>query len=282
MHAFVHVVISRCPYSPDSLKLTYTPHDQVTTSRGRTQHFGSGNAQQFASEQGSGSWVCLSTKARTRVTGFVLDISKFRESGIFQDIGIAEVVETDDPGEALAIGEYYPELEVSDPRFTIGQDADPLEEHDLEYYYHSSGSLHNVARILTRKMSLPDGDFADLLEEEGYDRMVGLQIIHGNGLINTLGRWDPEGLESISEIYDVDRDGPLEVLEFRHPTMIAHHFGQIIARKRTDSDGHTQLPFVSTVFPHYTDTADLVEEVISFALYSPHDVSELYHLLLLL
>lgn len=57
---------------------------------------------------------------------------------------------------------------------------------------------------------------ADLLEPYDYDRLVGFQIIHHDGLIETLGRWDPEDAESIDKIYDFEKEGPVEALEFRH------------------------------------------------------------------
>ncbi|OIW33031.1 hypothetical protein CONLIGDRAFT_627983 [Coniochaeta ligniaria NRRL 30616] len=114
-----------------------------------------------------------------------------------------------------------------------------------KYYYQTSGSLTNIASILARQLSTSNA------LDKGCGRMVGLQIIHHDGLIETLGRWDPEDPGSTIEIYNVTSDGPLEVLEFRSTARFPGRVRQITARKRLASDPDGRTPFCLMVSDDY-------------------------------
>jgi hypothetical protein len=186
--------------------------------------------------QSTGVWVCLSKRSPIKITGIVIDAVIYREHNIVRDIGTTGEVESTG---GTVIPTHCPELE--------RPYNDELSSEELKYYYHTSGSLEHVANIRARKLSVPDGDFAELLDHSGSDRMVGLQITHHNGLVDTLGHWDSEDPESIIEIFDCATHGDLEILEFRSDVNIEFQIYQITARKRSALDPDEHAPIISKV-----------------------------------
>lgn len=76
-------------------------------------------------------------------------------------------------------------------------------------------------RVMGRSSEMPchmsDGTLGGLkkLRIQKHCVIRGLQLVHADGSVETLGHWDPEDLGSVSEIYDAATDGQLRGIEFR-------------------------------------------------------------------
>lgn len=154
-------------------------------------------------------WVCLSKGSPTKITGFIVDAVAYRLTHLFRDVGVTE--EKGYVDKALGPKIHSPELEwVYKPELDDGRhDGD----HDAYWsfwtnrdelaHYHTTGSLANVARLRRQTIRFPNGDGS---------RVVGVQIIYRNGLIEPLGQWDPDDVGTIREFYNSTDHGPLGAL----------------------------------------------------------------------
>jgi hypothetical protein len=111
---------------------------------------------------------------------------------------------------ALPPGTHIPEFEYpQEPEDQEDADDDEDDDDDEVDYlgrfrYHTCGSLDNVARLRSQRVLIPDKD---------HDRILGLQIIHHDGSIDTLGQWDPDKIDSTTEFYNFEHHGPLRCLD---------------------------------------------------------------------
>jgi len=185
--------------------------------------------------------LCLCSASPTRVTGFVIDAITYRQKHVVHDVGVTE--EKDFVDEALRPGLHSPkfewveafeeyhdngqnpgdddsddedsEEEVNtrgvDPSPNVNADEENDDDDDDDDdeagcdCYYTSGSLNNVAKLLTQKGPVPK-----IVAAPDSERIADLQIIHEDGVIDTLGQWDPDDTAAISVIYDRQEHGPLK------------------------------------------------------------------------
>lgn len=175
-------------------------------------------------EQARYNWACLSKVSPTKVTGFIVDAVAYRLKHVFLDMGVTE--EKDYVDKALRPGTHCPELETLDkPGYDDDEDDQVDDEDDDDgvedegadddeddyfhwwnkgkVYYHTAGSLDNVANLRCQTRPFPNGD---------CPRVMGLQIVHEDGLIETLGQWNPDDIGTIQEFYSSTDHGPLRGL----------------------------------------------------------------------
>jgi hypothetical protein len=57
-------------------------------------------------------------------------------------------------------------------------------------------------------------DAVRLKYQKHVNRVIGLYIEHRDGSIETMGQYDPGEPETITSIYDADKDGPLQAITF--------------------------------------------------------------------
>lgn len=178
----------------------------VTTSRGRTQHFGTANIREAEvsgrETEEYDSWTCLTPTSSTKITGFVVDKLETHPRPPFNDIGV--VVEKDFVPPPTRATLTPDSLSIEKP--WIWTTAMNVEEEfgDSEhgFFFVTTASLKNVARILV----------------QGYDEkpVMGMQVIHHDGTTETLGpHWSAkvQDCNAIREIYK-STDGHLDILRF--------------------------------------------------------------------
>jgi hypothetical protein len=168
-------------------------------------------------------------RSPSKITGIIFDATTYRLNRVFEEIGVTEVEDHVDNGLALLPATHYPEFEwkdimlredqadqVDDDDDDDGDDGDDYgaddeggdenaNSHDDQLTYHTWGSLEDVAQLRTQKRTC-------LVED--YTRVVGVQIVHSDGTVDTLGQWNPEDVDTIAEIYDHALDGPLLSVDF--------------------------------------------------------------------
>jgi hypothetical protein len=183
-----------------------------TTSRRRTQIFTSEDTRIKALNLEDSNWTCLTSKAHTKVTGMMVDVFGPGERRAYTDFGVTEQ-KNFNGSIGMADGRpYYPELDSSGSlrppggmhRWVV------LERQRISYgyYFMTSASLDNVARILVQHHNKAD----KLL-------LFGMQVIHHDGVIDTIGRfWDAEDNDKkvTKEVYNAE-DGKLKEILFVAP-----------------------------------------------------------------
>ncbi|KAB5516966.1 hypothetical protein GE09DRAFT_1262879 [Coniochaeta sp. 2T2.1] len=158
------------------------------------------------------NWHCLSTKSPTGITGLIFDAVTYRLDRVFRDIGVTE--DRSMRGVPTSRARHYPEFERLPYRTDqLGYEEyilpDLDDEQDVDFDipegdYHTSWSLDLVAKLRSRRVRMANSD---------QQRVIGLQVVHQNGIVETLGQWDPQDADSIVEFYDVEEQGPLQYLD---------------------------------------------------------------------
>lgn len=164
------------------------------TSFGRSAHFGPqilmrpwrSSPMLYHVWEPISAWV-----GPTKITYLLVEGLGEWHTGGHRSFGVVQAPLTSSNDEKALVVPTVPEMEVLSP--------DPQEHFDFHKAFLSTGSLRDVESIEVRRKGI---------------RCVGMRVVHGAGLDDCLGSWDPTDTSSISIVYESSRHGPLVRLLF--------------------------------------------------------------------
>jgi len=171
--------------------------------------------------------------------------------------------EKDFVDEVIKPGVHSPEMEWMEAPEDEKFDEHPTrDEQGSRLYYHTWGTLDDVAKLRLQRYHLPEN------LEKGNNRVLGIQIEHLDGTVDTLGQWDLENSDIVAHtFYNSAQDGNLTSLDFTVSTVPASSLTCIAAvnANRGVDEGEPKMTklYKSSQLPYAASTCTIHHGYVS-------------------